>query len=118
MLDRFTIKGPNLALAPQATLSLSLLLHELTTNAIKYGALSVEGGRVDVAWRIEEGAEAVVVLSWREHGGPPATAPARRGFGARLIQTGLVGTRDTHLDYSSTGLVAEFRAPTSHVVSS
>ncbi len=54
-LDRFRIEGPSLSLAPQATLSLSLLLHELTTNAVKYGALSVEGGSVHVAWRIEVG---------------------------------------------------------------
>ncbi len=56
-LDRFRIEGPSLSLAPQATLSLSLLLHELTTNAVKYGALSVEGGSVHVAWRIEVGEE-------------------------------------------------------------
>ncbi|SDM69545.1 PAS domain S-box-containing protein [Methylobacterium phyllostachyos] len=117
-LTRFRIAGPTLALAPQATLSLSLLLHELATNAIKYGALSVEGGIVHVAWRIEEGAERTVVLEWRERGGPPATAPTRRGFGARLIQTGLLGTRDTHLDYTPTGLDAEFRAPISQVVAS
>lgn len=117
-LDRFRIEGPSLALAPQATLSLSLLLHELTTNAIKYGALSAEGGTVQVAWWIEEGAEGTVVLEWRERGGPPATAPTTRGFGARLIQTGLVGTRDTRLDYSPMGLDAAFRAPISQVVAS
>lgn len=115
-LDRFRIEGPSLALAPQATLSLSLLLHELTTNAIKYGALMVEDGVVHVDWRVEEGAETTVVLAWRERGGPPASAPERRGFGARLIQTGLVGTRDTHLSYSAPGLDAEFRAPISQVV--
>ncbi len=117
-LERFRIEGPSLALAPQATLSLSLLLHELTTNAVKYGALSVEGGSVGLSWRIEDGAEKAVVLTWQEQGGPPATAPTRRGFGARLIQTGLVGTRDTRLDYSLTGLDAEFRAPMSQVVAS
>ncbi|MCJ2071772.1 PAS domain S-box protein [Methylobacterium sp. J-030] len=117
-LDRFRIAGPGLALAPQATLSLSLLLHELTTNAVKYGALSVEGGVVSVGWRIEEAAERTVVLMWQERGGPPVVAPARRGFGARLIQTGLVGTRDTHLDYAVTGLDAEFRAPISQVIAS
>ncbi|AWN51073.1 GAF domain-containing protein [Methylobacterium sp. 17Sr1-1] len=117
-LDRFRIEGPSLALSPQATLSLSLLLHELTTNAVKYGALSVEGGIVHVAWRIEEGVDRSVVLTWKERGGPPATAPTRRGFGARLIQVGLVGTRDTRLSYSATGLDAEFRAPISQVVAS
>jgi PAS domain S-box-containing protein len=117
-LDRFRIEGPGLALAPQATLSLSLLLHELTTNAVKYGALSVEGGAVDVAWRVEEGSERTVVLAWRERGGPPANDPGKRGFGTRLIQSGLVGTRDTRLDYSAIGLDAEFRAPISQVVAS
>ncbi|KQT56967.1 hypothetical protein ASG52_02485 [Methylobacterium sp. Leaf456] len=117
-LDRFVIEGPNLALAPQATLSLSLLLHELTTNAVKYGALSTEAGVVRLGWRIEAEPEQTVVLSWLERGGPPATAPTRRGFGARLIQSGLVGTRDTRLDYSVTGLDAEFRAPISQVVTS
>lgn len=117
-LDRFQIEGPSLALAPQATLSLSLLLHELTTNAIKYGALSVEGGTVQIAWSIDEASEKTVVLAWQERGGPPAVAPEKRGFGTRLIQTGLVGTRDTHLDYSVQGLVAKFRAPMSQVVAS
>ncbi len=50
-LERFRIDGPNLSLAPQATLSLSMLLHELTTNAVKYGALSTEAGTISVAWR-------------------------------------------------------------------
>jgi PAS domain S-box-containing protein len=117
-LDRFRIEGPDLALAPQATLSLSLLLHELTTNAIKYGALSAEGGVVHVTWRIavDQMTEPTVVLTWRERGGPPAHAPEKRGFGARLIQTGLVGTRNTRLDYTCSGLDAEFRAPVSQMV--
>ncbi|GJD36110.1 GAF domain-containing protein [Methylobacterium aerolatum] len=117
-LDRFRIEGPGLALAPQATLSLSLLLHELTTNAIKYGALSREAGFVRVAWWVEEGPERSIVLAWEERGGPAAVAPTRRGFGARLIETGLIGTRDTRLDYSERGLDAEFRAPISQVVAS
>ncbi len=68
-LDRFRIEGPNLALSPQATLSLSLLLHELTTNAVKYGALSNEAGTVSVAWWVEDDEERTVVLTWQERGG-------------------------------------------------
>ena len=119
-LDRFRIDGPNLGLSPQATLSLSLLLHELTTNAVKYGALSTDEGVVRLGWRIEADAEAeqAIVLSWQERGGPAAVAPTRKGFGARLIQSGLVGTRDTRLSYEAAGLDAEFRAPISQVVAS
>ncbi|WP_288584943.1 PAS domain-containing protein [uncultured Methylobacterium sp.] len=117
-LERFQIEGPSLALAPQATLSLSLLLHELTTNAVKYGALSAEAGKVSVAWRVEDDDERTVVLTWQEGGGPPAQAPTRRGFGSRLIQLGLVGTRDTQLSYAMAGFNAEFRAPSSQVVAS
>ena len=117
-LERFRIDGPNLSLAPQATLSLSMLLHELTTNAVKYGALSTEAGTISVAWRVEDDDDRTAVLTWRERGGPPAQAPTRRGFGTRLIQLGLVGTRDTRLSYSSLGFDAEFRAPSSEVVAS
>ncbi|MGX7709389.1 PAS domain-containing protein [Methylobacterium sp. Gmos1] len=117
-LERFRIVGPNLALSPQATLSLSLLLHELTTNAVKYGALSNEVGAVSVAWWVEDDDERTVVLTWQERGGPPAQAPTRHGFGARLIQIGLVGTREAQLSYTALGFDAEFRAPSSQVVAS
>ncbi len=117
-LERLQIDGPNLALAPQATLSLSMLLHELTTNAVKYGALSSEAGMVSVAWRVEDDGDRTVVLTWQERGGPPAQAPTRRGFGTRLIQLGLVGTRDSRLSYTRLGFEAEFRAPSSEVVAS
>ena len=99
-------------LGPKATLSLSLLLHELATNAIKYGALSRETGRVAVEWRIDRGgAEPTFVVGWRERGGPPARAPTRRGFGSRLIGMGLVGTGGAKLDYGEEGLEAQFSAP-------
>jgi two-component sensor histidine kinase len=113
--ERVAVEGADLQLNPQAAMSLSLLLHELATNAAKYGALSVEPGRVAVSWRVEAREEAVLHLDWRERGGPPARAPTRRGFGSRLIQNGLVGTRDATLDYADQGLAAEFRAPLAQV---
>lgn len=113
--DRVDIAGPELDLGPRATLSLSLLLHELATNAAKYGALSVPEGRVAVGWRFEgEGEGREVSLEWTEQGGPPPTPPAntgRKGFGSRLIHLGLVGTGGVDLRYPPSGFQALMRAP-------
>ncbi|HEX5184920.1 MAG TPA: HWE histidine kinase domain-containing protein [Allosphingosinicella sp.] len=84
---RFTLSGPPVWIAPRAALALALALHELGTNAAKYGALSRDCGRVSVAWH--ESAEGSLVLEWKEQGGPPVEVPARRGFGSRLIERGL-----------------------------
>ena len=109
---RLTVSGPDIRLGPKAALSISMLLHELGTNAIKYGALSVEGGQVNVSWTVNtEGDEAQLHLTWREIGGPAAIEPQRRGFGSRLISSGISGTADVQLSYEQTGLVADFRAP-------
>lgn len=85
--DRFAIEGPQVRLSPQQAVAMSLVLHELTTNAIKYGALSVSGGHVSVTWNLaysEQGERHLTVL-WRESNGPPVSSPVRRGFGSRLI---------------------------------
>ncbi|MBS0220124.1 MAG: PAS domain-containing protein [Proteobacteria bacterium] len=106
------LKGPEIDINARSVLSFSLLIHELATNATKYGALSKEGGRVVVDWRIEDTVkEAELVLAWREEGGPAASPPERRGFGSRLIQSGLAGTGHVDIRYESAGLQAEFRAP-------
>lgn len=110
--QRFEIEGPRLELNAKAVLSLSLLLHELATNAAKYGALSTSDGRVRLTCSVQgHDARAEVVLTWVEHGGPPAVEPARRGFGSRLIRMGLAGTGQASLRYGSEGFQAEFRAP-------
>ncbi|WP_243904156.1 GAF domain-containing protein [Methylobacterium sp. J-070] len=115
-LDRFALDGPDLDINPQAALSLSLLLHELATNALKYGALSADAGKVRIAWRTEAGQAATLVLDWTESGGPPVTPPTNRGgFGSKLIRMGLVGTRSANLRYHPVGLQAEFRAPLAEV---
>ncbi len=87
--ERFLLSGPPVWISPRAALALALALHELGTNAAKYGALSREGGRVGIVWR--ETDDGKLVLDWKEEGGPPVTAPARRGFGSRLIEQGLAG---------------------------
>lgn len=106
---RFRLDGPPVELGTRAAMSTSLLLHELGTNAIKYGALSVEQGRVDLRWSI--GDDELVTIKWIETGGPPATTPGRRGFGSRLIGMGLVGTGGVDVRYDSTGFSATICAP-------
>jgi two-component sensor histidine kinase len=86
--ERIVIGGEDVTVAPRVALTLAMVLHELTTNAVKYGALSTAAGRVDVAWRLESrpAQPAMLQLEWRESGGPPVVEPQRRGFGSRFIE--------------------------------
>lgn len=89
---RVTAAGPNLDVGPRAALPIVLMVHELSTNAAKYGALSNDRGRVDIRWSIEPRPEGeVVILNWTERDGPPVAAPGRQGFGTKLIERGLAG---------------------------
>ena len=103
-------EGPDLFLTPRAANALALALHELATNAVKFGALSQESGRVALRWaaRPEGGFE----LSWTESGGPTVTAPARRGFGSTLLDqvTGRELNGDTQVEYSPGGVRVRLRA--------
>ncbi|MET3899028.1 PAS domain S-box-containing protein [Devosia sp. UYZn731] len=105
---RVHIEGPNVLLEPKAVLGLGLMLHELGTNALKYGAFSVPEGRVEVRWTSDGKA---IDWSWREIGGPPVVEPQRKGFGSRLIERGLSGNLggDVMLDYAPDGLVCHAR---------
>jgi PAS domain S-box-containing protein len=105
---RVRVSGPEISLDPKAALSLSLLVHELATNAVKYGSLSVPEGIVNVNWRKQEDA---LVMAWTETGGPPAMPPERTGLGSRLIDIGMVGTSDVRKRFDISGFSAEFRAP-------
>lgn len=109
---RFHLSGPPLQIGPRATLSLSLLLHELATNAVKYGALSVPDGRVTISWSVEKGVEEDMLrVNWAEAGGPPVLQPSGKGFGSRLISMGLIGTGGVELCYKHSGLIASMEAP-------
>ncbi len=105
--DRFVVTGAPLWLPPALSLSLSLVLHELATNATKYGALSAEGGTVAIDWKITGRADALrLTLRWTERGGPPVMPPARHGFGSRLIQASFASAAGTTtVDYAPGGLV-------------
>lgn len=93
--DRVALSGPGLSLPPQTTVSLAMLVHELSTNALKYGALSNAEGQVTVTWGVSgEAPLRILTIEWRESGGPPVEEPARRGFGTRLIQRGLSAEGD------------------------
>ena len=115
--DRFDISGSPIAIGSSATLALTLLLHELTTNAMKYGSLSNASGRVDLGWQVIEpgSAEAEIALVWQETGGPTVVTPKRKGFGSRLIAKGLSGTGGVDMRFLETGLRAEFKAPLNEV---
>ncbi|MEW5688306.1 MAG: MHYT domain-containing protein [Pseudomonadota bacterium] len=80
--QQFRCEGPSVSLTPRQTLGLGMMLHELTTNAVKYGALAAPGGVIALTWRIED---RDLVLEWRETGGPPVMAGPKAGFGTRLI---------------------------------
>ncbi|WP_375270855.1 PAS domain S-box protein [Sphingomonas sp.] len=109
---RFELSGPDFEMKAEAALSLSLLLHELATNAVKYGALSNDTGRVTVRWMVEDGH---FRLQWEERGGPPATEPTRKGFGSKLVGMGLCGSRRTMLSYTEAGFSARFEAERNQV---
>jgi two-component sensor histidine kinase len=105
--DRFILTGPRVALGARAAFSASLITHELTTNAIKYGALSVSGGTVEVSWTLSTEA---LELVWKESGGPTVVEPSRKGFGSKLINMGLIGSGRVELRYLPTGFQAVLTA--------
>jgi two-component sensor histidine kinase len=110
--DRFNVSGPEIALGASATLRLSLILHELATNASKYGALSCADGHVELHWHIESGEkDDELVVCWRENDGPEVVAPDRTGFGTRLIDMGLIGTGKVERRYPPSGVEVDLRVP-------
>ncbi|MEG9524184.1 MAG: PAS domain S-box protein [Hyphomicrobiales bacterium] len=111
---RVRCSGPDVEVSGKAALALALMLHELTTNAVKYGALSVPDGHVDLDWSVcQTGAERTLRISWCERGGPTVTPPARKGFGSRLIERGLTGQVGgvLRLSYPPDGVTCVVEAP-------
>ncbi len=107
---RFTAEGPDVSLQPSTAVSVGLCIHELASNAAKYGALGTDAGRVNIHWRIENtGATPLLVLSWSEHGGPKVTPPTRRGFGSELIGRSFPG--ESRLEFRESGVTCELRVP-------
>lgn len=108
---RVDLDGPDVLMPASSTVSLVMVLHELATNAMKYGALSGLTGRVTVRWAIQEGG--LVEIDWIESGGPTVIPPSRKGFGSRLLTEAVprqLGGR-VKLDYDATGLRCRIAVP-------
>jgi two-component sensor histidine kinase len=111
--DRITISGPEVWIGGRKSTPLIMAMHELATNALKYGALSVDAGQVTVSWRVEDVSNPQRLhLEWRERGGPAVTPPEERGFGSRLIEHGLAMELDgtTDITFRPEGVVCEITA--------
>ena len=113
-VGRIVVDGPDVTVGPKSAFMLTMVLHELSTNAVKYGALSVDGGHVELSWwLVRSGGDVRVHMSWTERDGPPVGAPVRTGFGSRLIsqvaERQLRGT--VSLAFDPTGIVWSIDAP-------
>jgi two-component system, chemotaxis family, CheB/CheR fusion protein len=112
-LENLTVEGPLVVLAPRDAAALGMILHELASNAAKYGALATNEGRVDVRWRLQGDApEEVVTLVWKEHTGRPLLPPKREGFGTRFVKRSSVyelsGRADLEIETDGARCVIEF----------
>jgi two-component sensor histidine kinase len=118
--DRITIEGPELILRPKAVEQIGLALHELATNATKYGALSSPTGSVSIRWTIvqSDDGSTQMRIDWQERGGPPVASPQQNGFGhmviTHLAPRALEGY--ANLDYAIEGLRWTLVAPAANVV--
>jgi two-component sensor histidine kinase/CheY-like chemotaxis protein len=113
---RFSIAGPDIKITSGAVIAIAMTLNELCTNTTKFGALSVPGGSIDIAWKIDEGTQRLQ-LNWSEKNGPSVRAPSRQSFGTRLI--GSLGQQlkgKVQLAYESTGFVYTLDVPMTSLV--
>ncbi|WP_428032731.1 sensor histidine kinase [Ancylobacter sp.] len=116
--SQFTIEGPSIFLKPEAAQNIGLAIHELSTNAAKYGALSVPTGHIDITWtRKPADAGGGFELLWREAGGPSVSQPAARGFGSLVIERNLARALDgkVELDFAPAGLTCHVSVPEFHL---
>jgi len=112
---RLVVTGPPLHLTPDAAQNIGLALHELATNAVKHGSLSVPEGAVTINWELGPGelAMAIFRMTWRERNGPPVFAPKRRGFGEAVLQriTGQTFQGKTTHEFAPTGVIWTLEVP-------
>ena len=109
-LDRLRIKGDPILLPADLATPFGLVLHELATNATKYGALSNDEGTVDLSWHLKSGNPPILTVIWRERGGPPVKDPGPPGFGTVLIARGIPDARIGH-QFHPDGIVCRIELP-------
>jgi PAS domain S-box-containing protein len=113
--SRIAVDGPELRLNAAGAQTIGLALHELATNAGKYGALSVDEGRVDVRWQLDGN---VFAISWTERNGPPVSQPRRRGFGTIVVDSmaKMSVNGEVQLDYAPSGLMWRLSCPSANAL--
>jgi PAS domain S-box-containing protein len=110
-LQNVDITGDDVFVPPQTALQMTLMLHELTTNALKHGSLSRPQGRVAISWTIERGEVPRIILMWTERGGPPVAPPVARGFGTLLLErSGKLPHLKAWLEFDPKGVVCRIEA--------
>lgn len=116
--QRVSVDGPDIALKPEAAQNLGLALHELSANAVRFGALSTPDGQVSIEWRRGEASDAPVEFSWRETQGPRVKPRRKRGFGTMVIETNLARALDAKVDmvFEPEGLHCQVSIPASQVI--
>jgi PAS domain S-box-containing protein len=112
---RIAMQGPKLRLNPASAQAIGLALHELATNAWKYGALSTDTGRIDIHWETDGD---TFIISWSERDGPPVHAPKRRGFGTMVLETMAERSANgaVELDYAPSGVTWRFACPAANAL--
>jgi two-component sensor histidine kinase len=116
---RASVRGPEVRLTPQIAQTFALVVHELATNAVKHGSLSVDEGRVIVAWEIAKRENGrIFIFNWREMGGPPVSDPKRNGFGQTLLRQVLVhgSTSEPEIVFGEAGFSYRYEAPLSGIM--
>ncbi len=115
--EHFTIKGENTRVPPRIALALGIALHELATNAVKYGAFSNRAGSIAITWQIDPAPEGDrLFFRWEEKNGPAVQPPSRKGYGSRVLERGLASELDgaVQLDYRAQGVVCTIDFPAPH----
>jgi two-component sensor histidine kinase len=117
--ERVHISGCNVSLSPQAAHQFALIIHELATNALKYGALSNLQGSIAIEGRIEPfNEDSRFIFRWKEHGGPPVSPPARKGFGSVILLESAREFGRVAMDFAQEGLIYELEVRLSAIAAS